>query len=107
MSNTTTSSRKYHSTNFGDEFADTERQPKARSRKLKVWRPISDDYRLNSKYFGRNNGKRIGDVSAAQLDLWADAQWVHDLFPEVIDYIERNRSAIDQDLKRDTDTFDW
>lgn len=48
--------------------------------------------------FGLHKGKRMKDVPSEYLD-WMDGQpWSHK-WPEVVDYIDRNRKAINLDLK--------
>lgn len=49
--------------------------------------------------FGTHKGKLMKDVPSAYLD-WLDGQPWSSSWPEVLDYIDRNRKAINQDLKR-------
>lgn len=48
-----------------------------------------------------HNGKKMQDVPASYLD-WLDGQgWLERKHPDVKDYIDRNRKAINQDLERE------
>jgi hypothetical protein len=102
MTNSTTSVRRPYATSFGDEFAPTEKRFARGSfgRKVKVFKRLGDsDFIPACKYFGRFQGKRLGEVPAQQLDKWRDAEWIDNLYPNVRDYIDRNASAIDLELR--------
>jgi hypothetical protein len=44
-------------------------------------------------------GKPMRDVPAWYLDLAVDWRCTRDRYPEVIDYVNRNRKALDAELK--------
>lgn len=49
--------------------------------------------------FGAHKGKKMKDVSASYLDWLRGQKWLSD-WPQVADYIERNKKAIDLELRR-------
>ena len=48
---------------------------------------------------GQYHGKPMEKVPASFLDWLDDQPWLSHKYPEVADYITRNRKAIDQELK--------
>ena len=48
--------------------------------------------------FGIHKGKPMEKVPASYLDWVIDQSWISE-YPEIVEYIERNRKAIDMELK--------
>lgn len=48
--------------------------------------------------FGTHKGKPMEKVPASYLDWVIDQSWINK-YPDIIEYVERNRKAIDMELK--------
>ena len=48
---------------------------------------------------GQHLGKPIAEVPASFLDWLVGQKWCDAKYPTVVDYVRRNRKAIDQDLR--------
>lgn len=48
--------------------------------------------------FGAHKGKQMQDVPAGYIDWLVGQTWI-DKFPQIVEYVETNRSAIDKELE--------
>ena len=64
----------------------------------------TNDFKMLTDYdympFGAHINKKMKDVPAVYLDWLSGQQWIGQ-WPQVNDYIKRNRKAIDMDLPKD------
>jgi|ERR1041385_3931961 uncharacterized protein (DUF3820 family) len=51
--------------------------------------------------FGSHEGTRMARVPSSYLDWLSGQAWLAEKFPQVADYIQRNRKGIDEDLRRE------
>lgn len=52
--------------------------------------------------FGKHKGEYVGDVPASYLLWLLDQNWIA-TFPDIVEYIEKNRTALDKEAVNEKD----